>query len=60
MNITIYFDVYPWNKVGTDIIGATTTPSKKDKDATRYRVDVTIPDPAKPDKVLTGQAEQEK
>ncbi len=47
MKIEIYFDVYPWMSQGKDILPYSnpTYMSQKDKSATRYKVEVEIPDP---------------
>ena len=55
MKVKIYFDVFSWTTDSTSVF-PTTTPGHKADGATRYRVDVEIPDPAKPDKVVMGKA----
>ena len=55
MKLSFYFDVNSWMKKGDDV-WAVTNPAAKLPNSTRYRIDVTIPDPAEPDKVIEGKA----
>ena len=55
MKLSIYFDVEPW-MTEPECIFPTMTPQTKSAAATRYRVDVEIPDPAKPDTIISGEA----
>jgi hypothetical protein len=57
VKISFYFDVWPWTRAA-DII-AWSAPNSKLEGATRYRVDVEIPDPESPDVVLQGEAVEE-
>ena len=47
MKITLYMDI--WQGVVQSVITATAQPGKKLGDTTRYRIDLTIPDPNEPD-----------
>ncbi len=55
MKIEFYFDVYPWTTGKGDIV-AFTSPVEKEPNATRYKVEVDIPDPTKPDAIIEGNA----
>lgn len=54
MKLSFYIDIYPWTKLN-DAIYASTLVERKQASATRYRVDIEIPDPAKPDKIISAQ-----
>lgn len=57
MKVSIYFDVYPWTSSTEEIFPFTKAQSVKlDDSVTRYRVDVEIPDPARPDAVIQAEA----
>lgn len=57
MKVSIYFDIYTWST--PENIHPTTKPSEsKLNGATRYRVDVDIPDPAKPDEIISGKIDE--
>lgn len=58
MKVKIYFDVYPWTTGGQDIYFALIPSSTKSADATRYLVEVEIPDPAKPDVKIIAEAKE--
>lgn len=60
MKVTIYFDVYPWtNESSPNTIWPTCDPTiPKDVDVTRYKIQVEIPDPKKPDVVIDAVAEE--
>lgn len=55
MKLSFYFDVYPWTKE-YEVIYASTSIGNKLSDATRYRIDVEIKDPADPNEVINTQA----
>ena len=55
MKLSFYFDVYGYESEGMDIL-ASTKPTTKMDSATRYRMDVEIPDPRKPDHVVKAEA----
>ena len=59
MKFKIYFDVWPWSKPKDLFFSAAPAHSKPDG-ATRYAVEVEIPDQAKPDVVIQGSAVEEK
>lgn len=54
MQLSFYFDIYPWTKAG-DVIYASTIKEAKSTQSKRYRVDVEIPDPAQPDEIISAQ-----
>jgi len=58
MDVTLYFDIYPWTKPG-DAISASSQPGGKTASATRYKIATTVPDPEKPDVVLTDAVAEE-
>lgn len=51
MTFTYYIDVYPWNTPASQPYIVSPPSSEKPRGATRYRIDVTVPDPAQPDAV---------
>jgi hypothetical protein len=58
MEVVLYFDVYPWTKPG-DAITASSQPGGKTASATRYKITTTVPDPERPDAVLTDAMSEE-
>ena len=54
MNLSFYFDIYPWTKEN-DTIYASTLKEAKPSNSIRYRIDVLVPDPAKPDVIIPVQ-----
>ena len=56
MKVIVYFDVFPWTKA-TDIF-PTIKPCDKLPGATRYKIVVEIPDPAKPDHEIKAIPEE--
>jgi hypothetical protein len=58
MEIKIYFDIAPWMKQGTNVVTYTdpTYMTKKDENATRYKVAVEVPDPYQVDVEIKGEA----
>lgn len=53
MQLSFYFDIYPWTKQ-SDAIYASTLVERKQASATRYRIDITVDDPAQPDKIISA------
>ena len=56
MKISLYFDVWPGIK--PELVYASGTPGVVGVGTTRYRVDVEIPDPFRPELVIKGEAEE--
>lgn len=55
MKLRLYVDVYPWTRPEEYVV-ASTRPCEKILGTTRYAIDVEIPDPRKPDVIVTGAA----
>jgi len=56
MKLSIYMDVEPWMKEPGHIYTFTDIGRTKSSNATRYRIDIDIPDPMKPDVVIEANA----
>jgi len=54
MKFSIYFDIDPWMTDANSVYPCLSPATTKRINSTRYRIDVEIPDPHKPDVVLEG------